>query len=76
MDDVKIVPKKGPVFTVRNSSGWKLNGIAFPEGIDTFMQLEGKTAGIQIAGTDPSAAKTPFVYGSGVSKDAVSVQGK
>lgn len=75
LNNVKIIPQQGSVFTLKNSDGYEFNNVLCPDGTDNFLSLEGdKTTNIQLANTDTSNAKQAVILGNGVSEDAVKIE--
>lgn len=74
LDNVKITPSDGAVFTLKNSSGYTFNNILCPTGTDTFISLQGsKTNNIQFTNTDTSNAKKAIDLGNGVISNAIKI---
>jgi hypothetical protein len=74
MKNVKILVKKGPLFTLKNSTNFKLDQIQFAANTKPFIQVGENTSGIQVTGTDLSKLQNPVEYASGSNKDAVTAK--
>ncbi|WP_236897155.1 hypothetical protein [Clostridium beijerinckii] len=75
LNNVKIIPQQGSVFTLKNSDGYEFNNVLCPDGTDNFLSLEGdKTTNIQLANTDTYNAKQAVILGNGVNGDAVKIE--
>ena len=75
LQNVRILPKSGEVFSLTNSKDFMLNKVACPVGTDVFMSVSGKeTANIKITGSNLSSAKTPVKFGEDVDKNSVVIK--
>ncbi len=72
LQNVKIIPKAGDVYSLKDTKGFVLDQGFCPANTGVFMKVEGKeTAGVKITHTDLSPAKVPVNFGPGAEKDAV-----
>jgi DNA sulfur modification protein DndE len=72
LNNVRIFPEKGVIYSLKNSSGFSLNNVECPKGTDVFMKLEGeKTKDIHITNSNLSNAKEKFEFGNNVKPDVV-----
>ncbi|MGE5313852.1 MAG: glycoside hydrolase family 28 protein [Acidobacteriota bacterium] len=76
LDDVKLFPKIGPVYTVNESKRILIARGAAPAALgDVFMEVKGEGAeGIVIEKTDLTSLKTPVTTASGASSAAVTLR--
>jgi polygalacturonase len=72
---VHITPAKGPVFDLTNVSGVIIRKATAPDGVETFLKVEGAGSGnIVIGSTNLSAVQTPVRRGEGVPETAVKIE--
>ncbi len=75
LNNVKIIPGKGPVYTLENSKDITLDSIYCPGGTNTFMKLNGnKNQNILVKHSVISGAKTPVEYANGASSNSVIIK--
>lgn len=75
LNNVEIVPAKGPVFSIDKSSDLVLNKILFPAGTKDFMNVSGKeTKSITIENTDLSKLNSPVSYSGDADKNSVTIK--
>jgi polygalacturonase len=75
MNNVSIIPAKGPVFTFENSRDFLLKKLACPTGTSLFIKLNGKTTtNIQLLDTDITKANKGIELGPDVEKGALIVK--
>jgi polygalacturonase len=73
-DNVKIIPKEGPVFNIVQGKDFLLRNVFCPNGSNPFIRLSGKDSeNINLTETDYSKAKFPFEYSNGADKNAVKI---
>ena len=71
-DNVKIIPREGPVFNIVQGKDFLLRNVFCPDGINIFIRLSGKeTENINLSETDYSKANVPFEFLDGADKNAV-----
>ncbi len=75
IDNVQIMPQKGPVFVLEQSSGFKLNKIVYPETAKDFMTLSGnKTKSVTIEKTVLKNPEDQIKFKSGVDRNDVIIK--
>ena len=72
LKNVRILPRSGPVLSLKDSRNVTMEKMSGPEGVAVFVKLEGeKSGGIRILETDLSKAKQGIELGKNVPADAV-----
>lgn len=72
LENVKIVPKNKDVYSLNQSSDFKIVNGFCPEGTLIFMKVNGnRTSNINLINTSLSSAKTPIKYGQNVNINVV-----
>ncbi len=72
MNNVTIIPEKGPVYLLNNSRDISMDNIVCPVNTEIFMKLDGKhTAHVKVTNSDLTAAKKAFSFGKEVNESAV-----
>jgi len=72
LSEIKIRPKQGPVFLLRNTSDTVIAKTEIVSPVDIALQVEGKNSRqIRLLQTDLSRAKRPIALGEGVAGDVV-----
>ncbi len=75
LENVRIIPQKGPVYSLTESKGVVIENGYCPPATDVFLIVAGKnSAGIRLIGTPTDGAKTPVKYGSDAAADAVTIK--
>ncbi|MGB8225281.1 MAG: glycoside hydrolase family 28 protein [Sedimentisphaerales bacterium] len=73
--NVRIMPQKGPVFTLNNSRNFIFENITVPDSNEVFIKLEGgRTEAIRLKGVDKTQIDKKIQFGENVKPDAVIIE--
>lgn len=75
LNNVEIMPGKGPVFDIKRSSDFTLDKISFSSTSGSFINITGKdTKSIMVENTDLSKLKAPVSYSGDADKNSVIIK--